>query len=416
MNSEKMILWMKKYADVLINFGVNIQRGQKLVLILPQNAREFGLQVVEAAYEAGSGHVAVYYLDNEINRIKQKKATWETLGEIENTIEKALGKLIDEGAAILFLVGDHPEALVADTNEKRKSIFLRSFTTSIGEIQNRRRSISTNSCLAFFPTEEYSSYLFPEKSPHIAQEFVINILTPILKLDSKNPVLAWKEHNSHLKKRANLLNTYAFDSLLFQGGGTDLHISLVQNHIWQSASPTAKNGIECAFNFPSEELFTAPDWSRAEGSIRSTRKIFMQGIILDKVELFIKDGKIINEESDGSSKLLLDLLNTDDRSRYLGEVALVSEDSPIALQPMSLKNLLFDENSGCHIAFGTSYPNTLKNGLSMTKEELIKAGMNVSKQHIDLIIGSKELSVTGITQEGKMVNILTEGLWTDDFQ
>ncbi|HAK44971.1 MAG TPA: hypothetical protein DCO79_03490 [Spirochaeta sp.] len=416
MNIEEKKVWMKRYAELLVKFGVNIQRGQKLVFALPHEAREFGLHVVEAAYEAGSGHVFMYYFDHEIFHIQQQKAQIEVLKEGDNTIEKALGRLIDEGAAVLFLVGAHPEAMPADTTDQRKNAFLKTFMNSFSEIQNRRRSQITNSCLPFFPTLEYSAYLFPDLEPSDAQLRLMEMLTPIFKLDKENPVAVWHEHISKLKTRANLLNSYAFDSLHFSGGETDLMIGLVKDHIWCSAFGTTENGVDCAFNFPSEELFTAPDWRRAEGSISSTRETFTLGFMIDKVRFDVQKGKIIKEETDGDLALLKKLLNQDAQSRYLGEVALVSEDSPIASQPMSFKNLLFDENAGSHIAFGSAYPHCIHSGASMTKEELLNAGMNVSEQHIDLIIGSRELLVTGITAEGKEVEIMTNGLWAGEFR
>ena len=406
--------WIREYARIVIKVGLNLQKNQPLIIILHMAAREFGLILLEEAYKMGSGPVRIEYIDADIERIKVQFADQTTLLTADSSVPDTYAERIREGAAILIIVGNDPDFL-RDCQSERKTEYFKIYNKETSKVQSARRSLLENSCITIFPTPELSASIFPGFSPATAQQKFSGLMHKIMRLEAPDPVQAWRDHIITLRRRCKQLETYSFYELHFEGPGTDLHVGLVQGHRWQSGAAKSKSGIEFTGNLPTEEVFTAPAAEQVYGHVRSTRPLVLMGTQINRIEFEVEAGKITEENAGEYTSLIRDILDSDTRSRYFGEVALVAESSPLAKANTLFKSILLDENAGCHLAFGTAYPDTVEGGEQMNDEELLEAGINVSSIHIDFIIGSKELQVTGVTADNKRISILRNGNWDGEF-
>lgn len=231
-----------------------------------------------------------------------------------------------------------------------------------------------------------------------------------IRLDAEDPVAAWKEHTANLKKRVDFLNRKNFKYLRYSNSlGTDLIIELPEGHQWIGGAEYTIGGIEFNANMPTEEVYTLPKRNGVEGKVVSTMPLNYNGNIIDNFTLTFKEGRIVDYTAEKGLDMLRTLIETDEGSHYLGEVALVPYDSPISNQRILFYNTLFDENASCHLAIGKAYSTCLRNGRDMTEEELLKAGVNDSLVHVDFMIGTEDLEITGITAYGKEVPVFLKG-------
>lgn len=233
-----------------------------------------------------------------------------------------------------------------------------------------------------------------------------------MRLDKENPEKEWDEHIFTLSKRANFLTNCDFDYLHFENSiGTDLKVGLADGHVWLSAKEKAEDGVEFIANMPTEEVFTAPHLKRVEGKVFSALPLSYNGQIIDGFSLEFKEGKIVNFAAKKGYSALKSLIETDEGTLRLGEVALIGKNSPIAQSGILFYNTLFDENASCHIAIGKGYPTTIKGGENLSKDELLSRGVNDSVEHVDFMIGTPDLKVTGVKKSGEKVTLFIDGEW-----
>ena len=223
-------------------------------------------------------------------------------------------------------------------------------------------------------------------------------------------VEAWNKHNAEIKVHSDKLNDYNFKSLHFKNSlGTDLTVGLIKDHIWAGGCDETTKGILFNPNIPTEEVFTMPDRFNINGTVASTKPLSYGGVLIENFKLTFKDGRVVAHEALKNEETLTNLLNTDEGSRSLGEVALISHDSPISNLNILFYNTLFDENASCHLALGNCYPTNLKGGTDLSDEELYGLGGNHSMVHVDFMFGSADMEVVGTTQDGKEVQIFSKG-------
>jgi len=234
----------------------------------------------------------------------------------------------------------------------------------------------------------------------------------IMRLDTPDPVKAWEDHCTTLFNRANFLNENNFDAIhLKNSKGTDIVIGLPENHNWLAAKEKAQDGVEFLANIPTEEVFTAPHRLKANGKVVNALPLVENGNIIDDFYLEFKDGKIVDFGAQKGYETLKGLIETDEGTRYLGEIALVSKQSPIAKQNRLFFNTLFDENASCHLAIGKGYPSCVKDFLSLDEKQLFERGINNSIQHVDFMIGTPDMHIEGIKKDGTRVVIFENGDW-----
>ena len=400
--------WNRTYADVVLEAGVNLQPGQDLSVSAPIEAAPFVRAVVAAAYARGARYVDLLWRDAWTERARLDHSLQDHLDYLDTYQVDGMTRIMERGGARLVIQGDDPRALegVDGGAKARVDRALRTATRRYSELGIGHK---VNWCGVAWPTAGWASAVFPGGDPASAQRQLAEEIGTIMRLDRPDPAAAWKEHVISLARRAEWMNSRRFKLLHYQGHGTDCRIGLAPGHIWETARATAANGVTGIVNLPTEEIYTAPDWRAADGVIRSSRPLVYRGMDVGNLELQLRDGRIVSASADRNNAVFQGWLDVDQRARHLGEVALVAESSPLARIRHAFGVVLYDENAGAHIAFGRAYPRTIQGGPDMDEAGLLAAGANVSMTHIDFVLGSAELRVTGETADGDRITIMDAG-------
>jgi aminopeptidase len=253
--------------------------------------------------------------------------------------------------------------------------------------------------------------VFPNDAADVAVAKLWDAIFATTRIDSDDPVGAWKAHDAHLQKRAAFLNEKRYAALRYRGPGTDFRLGLADDHLWLGGGTTAGNGYYCIPNMPTEEVFTTPHKDRADGTVTATKPLSHQGTMIEGIQVRFEKGRIVEARASRGQEVLQKLIDTDDGARRLGEVALVPHSSPIAASGMLFLNTLFDENAASHIALGQAYSSCVRDGDKLTPKELGAKGANDSLIHVDWMIGSGELDIDGITAAGVAEPLMRQGEW-----
>lgn len=400
---------LENYAQLIIKIGLNIQKNQTLVITSPIEGAEFVRIVGEVAFNEGARDVVLNWGDEKFSRMRFLKAPEEVFEEFPQWKRDFYLHYIKEGAAFLSISASDPE-LFMDVDPSRMAKANKTTNTALREYRESIMSNKNTWCVASIPTLSWAKKVFP----HLPQEKVINKLwSTILKavrIDGGDFINQWKEHNKNLRKTREFLNNKNFKTLHYKNSlGTDLTVELPKDHLWLGGSEFTPAGIEFNANIPTEEVFTLPKKTGVNGKVVSTKPLNYNGNLIEDFSLRFKEGKIIDFTAEKGYETLKNIIETDEGSYYLGEVALVPYDSPISNLNILFYNTLFDENASCHFAFGKAYPVCLKDGQNMNKEELKKAGVNDSLVHTDFMIGSRDLEIVGTTWNGDKVEIFKNG-------
>lgn len=401
---------LQKYAKLLIKKGINIQEGQVLVVRTPVEMFQFVRLIAEEAYKAGAKNVVVDYTDAQVSLSKFKLAPLEYFGETLQWKADGFAQMAREGAGFLSLVGTNPD-LYKDVDAEKISLSQKTNSTANKEFMNLIMSNTAPWCVAAVPEPAWAKKVYPDLSEEEAVEKLWESIFVMTRVDREDPVLEWDNHIANIKDKCKKLNDYNFKTLHYTAEGTDLKVDLAINHIWIGAEEKDSRGTTFIANMPTEEIFTMPKRDGVNGYVSNTKPFNYSGNLIDGFKFTFENGKIIKAEAKVGEEVLNDLLDTDDGGRYLGEVALVPHDSPISNTNTIFYETLFDENASCHLAFGAAYPTNIKDGNSMTSEELLKNGANVSLIHYDFMIGSEKLNIDGITFDGKVIPIFRDGNW-----
>ncbi|MBB6062394.1 aminopeptidase [Thermosipho japonicus] len=395
---------LKKYAEVALKIGLNLQKDQILFIKAPIDARKFVEQVVETAFEIGAYDVYVKWSDEVITKTRLKNAPIDALKKFPEWEIKASEYLLDKKGAVLSITGGDPDAL-KDVPPERIGTFTKTANTANKDIMRRMMSNEISWCVVAYPTRKWAKKV-------LGEENIEKLLEYILKASriEGDPVKNWQKHIANLKRITKFLNEKQFDYLKYEGPGTDLTVGLPKNHIWLSATQENMSGITFVPNIPTEEIFTAPHKDKINGVVTNSLPLVYGGNIIDKFILEFKDGKIVNYKAEVGEKILETILNTDEGAKRLGEVALVPVDSPIYQMKTIFYNTLFDENAASHFAFGRAYPNCIKDGTKMNEEQLKKNGINTSLTHVDFMIGNENMNVYGIKADEK-ITLMKNGKW-----
>ncbi len=402
-------MMLEKYAELIIKSGINIQKGQILVISSPLECASFTRIAAEIAYKEGAREVVVNWIDDLLTRIKYLNAPEEIFEEFPEWKKEFFISYARKGAAFLSIAASDPEVMKGVDTERMKK-WGKTLSTALKEYRDRLGSNKNPWCVASIPTKPWAKKVFPNLSEDEALEKLWEAIIKSVRADRVDPVAAWDEHKSNLKKRIEFLNTNKFKKLHYKNVlGTELEIELPEGHIWLGGSDLTPEGIEFIANMPTEEIFTLPKRDGINGKVVSSMPVSRNGNIIDKFTLTFKDGKIVDYTAETGYDSLKSLVETDEGSRYLGEVALVPYDSPISRMGILFFNTLFDENASCHLAIGAAYPVCLKNGENMEDDELNKHGANTSMVHFDFMVGSRDLEIKGITQDGREIMVFEDG-------
>lgn len=401
---------LKKYAELLVRKGINIQEDQVLIVNGPVEMAEFIRMIAQSAYAAGAKNVHVEYRDDALSLLKYQMAPMHAFGEPLQWKADGYEEMAKNGAAFLSLTGTDPDLLKGIDSDK---ISLANKTHNMSMAGFRKLSMASyiSWCVAAVPSAPWAMKVFPNLTQEQAVDKLWDYIFKMTRVDSSDPVAAWDQHVESLNNRTQRLNESKFAALHYKSPVTDLVIELAPDHVWVSAEEKNAKGTTFIANMPTEEIFTAPKKDGVNGYVQNTMPFNYSGSLIDGFTLTFKDGKIVDMKAEQGQEIFEKLLNTDEGARYLGEVALVPYDSPISNTKTIYYNTLFDENASCHLAFGAAYPTNVKGGDAMSEQELAAAGLNHSMVHHDFMIGSVDMDIDGITQDGKRVPIFRQGNW-----
>ncbi len=411
MNNEEFDHMLEKYADVTVHVGLNLQKGQRLMVQANIDDAPFVRKVTESAYKAGARYVDVLWTDEKLTRIRFEHADPDSITDIPEWMFARSLEYYQHSEALLAISSSDPDLL----NGINPDLIAKSRKARAEKFEPLRKySDNFNWCVVSTATPSWAKKVFPNIPVEQAQSELWEAIFHVCRIDSDDPVLSWNNHVDKLSKYKDHLNSQRYATLHYQAPGTDLTVGLPENHVWVGANSTYKNGITCIPNIPTEEVFTTPHKDKTNGVVKSTFPLNLFGVLIEDFSITFENGRAVKVAAKKGEEDLRKLIETDENAGRLGEVALVPHSSPISQRGRLFYNTLFDENAACHIALGNSYRETITGGPDMTEEEFASQGGNKSLIHTDFMIGSSQMDIDGIKEDGTREPIMRQGEWAFD--
>ncbi len=398
--TEQIEEWEDKLADLAV-FGANVQPGQLLALTSYIGKEPLTRKVAHAAYLRGARYVDVVYFDQWVKRERIAHAAEDTLDYIPPWMSERLLYLSDEHAARITLSGPHAPNALEGLDPARAGRDLLPYLPQTGEIVNR---MTTSWCIVPAPTHPWAKVVYPDLEGEDAYRKLWEAIAHICRLDADDPAVAWEERCAVLKANATRLTERNFDALRLHGPGTDLTIGLLPSAHWAAGDLITIDGRRHSPNLPTEELFTTPDPDRVDGHVSSTMPLELYGSVISGIRVEFSGGRAVKIEAEQGADALRAVVAMDDGASRLGEIALVDGEGRIGPLQTVFFDTLIDENAATHIALGNAYDHPVE-------DEADKARINLSRVHVDFMIGSPELAVDGIMRDGDAVPVLRNGAW-----
>jgi aminopeptidase len=401
---------LDKLADIAIKVGLGLRPGQDLYMTAPVVALPLARRIAAAAYKAGAGLVTTLLSDEEMTLARYRNGSDESFDRAAGWLYEGVAKAFSENTARLAIAGDNPMLLSGQDAEKVGRAN-RAMSKAYKPASEKITNFDTNWTIVPYPGTSWAKEVFKGDDEETATRKLADAIFAATRVDRADPVAAWAEHNGELKRRQNWLTSKNFAALKYTGPGTDLTIGLAEGHAWKGGASESRNGITCNPNIPTEEVFTTPHRLRVDGRVRSTKPLSHNGTLIENIEVRFEDGRIVEAHASRGEDVLLKAMDTDEGGRRLGEVALVPHSSPISKSGILFYNTLFDENAACHIALGQCYSKCFVKFGSMSPEEITAAGGNSSAIHIDWMIGSGQIDIDGVGQDGTLTPVMRKGEW-----
>jgi aminopeptidase len=401
---------LQKYADLTVRLGVNVQPDQTLVIRSTTSAVAFVRKVVRGAYGAGAKYVYVDWEDDEVNRIRLQHASAESLHEVQEWKVRGYERLAEEGAGFLTILAPNPESMKG-IDPKRVAAVMKANRTAMKTYNDYIQSDKVSWSIVAVPTPEWASTVLPELPPNEAVKKLWDLIYTATRVHEEDPVAAWHRHIEEIKRRTKWLTERQFRALRYTGPGTDLTVELPNDHVWIGGGSQTPNGVFFVPNIPTEEVFTVPLKTGVNGVVQSTKPLYYAGQLIRDFSIRFERGRIVEVHAKDGQEILETLIETDEGSHYLGEVALVPHNSPISQTDIVFKNTLFDENASNHLAIGSAYPFCLRGGTTMSEQELQARGVNTSVIHVDFMMGSAQMDIDAKTESNEWVPLFRNGNW-----
>lgn len=405
---------LKKYASVILKSCLKVEKNQPLFISANYERVDFVRILANVAYEIGVKDIYFDLTDVQLKHDALKNLEYEELKKLSFWNKQMWNEYAKKGAAFVMLASENP-GLMKDIDSKVLSDLTIYAYETRKEFDDLRDKAMVPWCIAAAPTESWANQLFPNSNN--ALEELWNKIFEICNINEENPEEIWNKKTELLSNRCKKLNEYNFKTLKYTNSiGTNFTIDLPTNHIWESGNSKLANGKEVLVNFPTEEVFTSPHCDTANGIVYSGKPLAYQDNIIDNFWIEFKNGEAINWDAKEGAEVLGNLITSCKGANKLGEVALVEYDSSISQSGIVFYETLYDENAACHLALGGSFAECIKDGTGKELEELEKEGLNNCTNHVDFMIGTKDLNITGITQEGKEITIFENGNFSETFK
>ena len=401
---------IEKYAELILKVGLRLKQGDKLLVLVSEDTLPMVREVTKQAYQLGVTDVIYDFSDDAMTLARFQYGDEAALSYLPQFKMDFLEQAYKHNYHRLALVAPNPELLKSIDSKKIaqwQAMYAKAYQPVMRYVMENR--VKWN--VAAYPSTAWAKVVFPDLREEEAVAKLWETLFAITRVNTADPVVAWEQHITSLKKHQTILNDMQFEKLLYTAPGTDLEVYLPEGHVWMGGTAATTKGEDFLPNIPTEEVFSMPHAYKVNGTLRATKPLAVRGKIVDGFSFTFKDGKIVSFDAKEGKDILDDLIHTDEGACRLGEVALVPDDSPISNTKLLFKNTLFDENASCHFAVGNAYSDNLKGSISLTDEQKQAAGMNSSMIHVDFMVGSTELSVVGVKKDGTRVPVLEKGNW-----
>ena len=400
---------LREYAKLIAKAGANVQKGQEVFITAELDQPEFVAMVVDECYKLKAKKVVVDWSYQPLTKLHVRYRSVKTLSTLDNYEEARWQHYVDTIPCRIYLISEDPDGLRGVNQEKMAKSQQAKYPIIKGyrdQIENKYQW-----CIAAVPGEKWAKKLFPELR---ASQAVEKLWEAILKTSrvTDDPIKAWEDHNRDLHDRCEYLNKLHIRELRYKSSnGTDFTVGMIPEAQFCGGGETSLQGIFFNPNIPTEECFISPMRGVAEGIVYATKPLSYQGQLISGFWIRFHEGKAVEWHAEENNELLTKLIEMDEGSRYLGECALVPFDSPINQTGLLFYNTLFDENACCHLALGMGFADTIKDFQNKTLGECRKLGVNDSMIHEDFMIGSADLSIDAVCEDGKTVAIFRNGTW-----
>ena len=400
---------LREYAKLIVRCGMNVQKGQDVIIRAQLDQPEFVQMVVEECYKAKAREVTVQWDYQPLAKIHVRYKTVKTMGTVKEWEKARLQYYTETLPATLYLTSEDPDGLKGMNMEKTAKA--RKMSYPILKPYSDAREGKYQWCIAAVPGKAWAKKVFPDLRPAAAVEKLWEAILAASRV-TDDPIQAWDDHNKDLKERCAYLNSLGIESLHYTAAnGTDLTVGMIPEGIFGGGADTSRQGITFNPNIPSEECFTSPMKGKAEGIVYSSMPLSYQGQLIDNFSIRFENGKAVEAKAEKGEELLNTMLSMDEGAAYLGECALVPQKSPICESGILFYNTLFDENAACHLAVGRGFTDCIRDHHSKTLKECQELGINDSMIHVDFMIGCDTMNIDATTRDGKVVPIFRNGNW-----
>ena len=403
---------IRNYARLLVRKGCALKKGQELAINAPVEAAAFARLCVDAAYEAGAGHVTVIWNDDAVSRSTYMNVPLSGFESVPEWEALRSNLLTLRGCAWLHLEGEDPAAL-RGVDPAKPAARRKAATKAMADYRRGVDFAHNAWCIGGVPTPAWATAVFPDLPSDEAVDHLWDVVLLTARADGPDPETAWDAHRANFERSLAFMNGNRFARLHYTSAslGTDFSVGLLDRGVWDGGGSSLVDGTYFFPNMPTEEVFTSPDVRSAQGTVRSAMPLVLQGNVVRDFWFAFEDGAVVDFGASEGRDVLEKLLDTDDGARRLGECALVSKNTPIRESGLLFYSTLYDENASCHLALGMGFPECLEGGLDMTKEELLAAGVNDSAVHVDFMVGADDLAITGVRADGSEAPVFRDGAW-----
>jgi len=400
------------YADLIVRVGLNLRAGQRLLIRAPLETAPLARHIAARAYDQGVRLVEAVYSDPHLQLTRFKHAPTDSFEEHSTWPLSAGLEYVENGHATVSITGSDPD-LFKDVDPALISAVRRTEGRLLAPLSRLITADAVNWCVVGYATPAWAARVFPDLSPDEALAALWDAIFRSVRLDAPDPLAAWQAHTAELAARTALLNERQYNALRFTGPGTDFTVGLPFDHRWLGGAARSGNGITNVANLPTEEVFTAPDRARVNGTVRATMPLNLGGNLVEEFSLTFADGRVVEVRAEKGEALLRSIIETDEGAARLGEIALVPAGSPISRTGILFYNTLYDENAASHVALGRAYTNCIAGCEGLDEADFAVRGGNSSNVHVDFMIGSAEIDVDGLDDDGTAEPLMRAGEWVN---